>query len=723
MTDGSTAVPSGLMALVQIARVHGIHLAADRLAQDLGGDREPSLPGLARLAEANGLVARKARLRWRHLSGLGRALPLLLRLKDGRAMVLTELRADARPAVAVLRDPVSLEGALVCVDEMRLADVWAGEALFLKRRHHLNDEETAFGFHWLFRQVLREKRIFRAVGLSAVMLGIFALAPPLIYRIIVDKVLVHQRLSTLAVLVGTIGFFLVFDTAFGYLKRHLIARGTARIDARLSLYIVDRLLGLPIDFFERNSTGAVTHRLAQVWRVRQFLTGRLFGTLLDTVTLLVLIPAMVALDPLLSLWVLGLGALMFLIVALYIRPLGRAHRRVVEAEVRKQAFLVEAIHGMRTIKALALERRKKVEWDVRVAEAVRASTAFQELSNQPQTLLQPLEKAIYAGSLCFGSYVAITSGEPVYAGTLVAFAMIASRATAPIVQLASLLQEMQEIRGAVSEISLVVDHPAEEGRGRRGLRPEMRGSIEFVDVSFRYPGAASPALDGVSMTIRPGSIVGIMGRSGSGKTTVTRLLQGLYAQYGGLIRIDGVELREYDLEHLRSSMGVVLQDNFLFHGTIRDTIAAARPDAGPEEIVRAARLAGAEEFIERLPRGYETMIEEGSANLSGGQRQRLAIARALLSDPPILLFDEATSALDPDSEAIVNANLKRIAQGRTLVVISHRLASLVDCDQILVFERGRLCDAGPHEALLERSEIYRHLWFQQNRHLDARVPS
>ena len=229
----------------------------------------------------------------------------------------------------------------------------------------------------------------------------------------------------------------------------------------------------------------------------------------------------------------------------------------------------------------------------------------------------------------------------------------------------------------------------------------------------------------MSFEAAPGTTLGIMGRSGSGKTTITRLLQRLHSNYEGLIKIDGIDAREYDVDHLRRSLGVVLQDNFLFSGTIRENIAIAKSNATFDEVVRAARLAGAEEFIDKLPRGYETYVYEGTPNLSGGQRQRLAIARALITDPRILILDEATSALDAESEVIVNANIARIARGRTVVIISHRLSSLISADAILVLDRGKVIDAGPHEGLLERCDLYSSLWQQQNHHsigTSGRVP-
>ena len=252
-----------------------------------------------------------------------------------------------------------------------------------------------------------------------------------------------------------------------------------------------------------------------------------------------------------------------------------------------------------------------------------------------------------------------------------------------------------------------------------GLRPKFAGAVNFEDVTFTYAGTKLPALDRVSFSVPAGTMLGVVGRSGSGKSTITRLLQGINREYSGFIKIDGADLREINLRHLRHSFGVVLQDNFLFRGSIRDNIIAGRPGLTLDDAVRAARLAGAEEFIERMPNGYETYIEEGSPNLSGGQRQRLAIARALIHDPRILILDEATSALDPESEALVNANLLRIARGRTMVIVSHRLSSLVDCDQILVLEQGKVIDIGPHAALLERCAIYRQLWNQQNRHAEG----
>jgi ATP-binding cassette subfamily B protein len=711
---------SSIAALIEVARTHGVHLSADQIVREYPlGDAEPPLAFLRQLAERHGLKGRVVQMRWQQLARLGRALPAILRMKNGAAMVIVGYRDSDQVPQLLLQDPLDSAGAVVAVDEPRLTEAWTGEVLLIKRGIGAPDAERPFDLAMLVAEMGKEKRLFRDIGVAAFVLSLFALAPPLLYMIIVDRILVYQRLASLWVLGVGIVFLLVFDTAFGFLKRYMVATVTARIDARLNIFMFNRLIGLPIDFFERTPTGEVTYKIGQIWRIRQFLTGQLFGVALECINLLVLLPVMFILSPTLTFIVLGIAVLMFVTVWCYLRPIGRAYARVIQAETRKGTLLVETIHGIRTVKSLAVEEQKRQDWDSRVAEAVRAQTAFQLLANQPQTILQPLEKLIYASALLVGSYLAIGEGATVYAGSLIAFAMIAGRAVSPFVQVANLLQEFQEVRGAIQQVGAVVNNPPEQAAGVHGARPKITGEILFTDVRFRYPTATSNALDDVSFAIPKGSVIGIMGRSGSGKTTVTRLLQGLNRDYEGLIKIDGVDLREIDLTHLRASIGVVLQDNFLFQGTIRENIMAAHRGATLETVIRAARMAGAEEFIERLPRGYDTFIEEGSTNLSGGQRQRLAIARALLGDPSVLILDEATSALDPDSEAIVNSNLLRIAEGRTMIVISHRLTSLVNCDKILVLERGTLNDAGPHTELMARCDIYRHLWSQQNRHLAA----
>ena len=475
---------------------------------------------------------------------------------------------------------------------------------------------------------------------------------------------------------------------------------------------------LPVSFFERSQTGVVTRDMFEVFKIRAFLSDAVFGTGLDTLVLIIFLPIMFYFSVTLTLIVIAVCLVICGWIILMMPHIHAKSAKVFKAEGKKGAFLVETLQGIRTVKSLALDARRKREFDVLVAHAAEYRYEESSAANLISTVLVPLERFMTSGIVAVAVYLAIAGDKQVYIGSLVAFMMLSMRVASPLMDLASMIQKLDDARIAVATIKALVNQPKETGRSEHALRVPLIGAVQFLDVRFSYPGSLTPALDRVSFNIPAGTIFGIMGRSGSGKTTVTRLLQMLHSDYQGHIRIDSHSLAQFDIDHVRSSIGVVLQDNFLFSGTIASTISATRPDAQLEEIVMAARLAGAEEFIERLPDGYNTQIYEGSSNLSGGQRQRLAIARALINDPRILILDEATSALDAESEAIVNANLMNIAQGRTTIIISHRLSSLVVADAIMVLERGRVYDIGRHDELLERCDIYSSLWRQQHRHLE-----
>ena len=719
--DLAVAQSSMLGALVIVARQRGIHLSQSQLRRDhrIGpGELSPQM--LLQVAQASGMRAVRTQLEFRDLMQMREALPAILLLKNGNAMVLLRGEAQAQPSYLVVQDPGAAEDALLNLDEHRLGLGWDGDVILLKRDYRLRDEDQPFGLGLIVSQLLRDRSIARDVGVAAIILSLLALGPIMFWRLLIDRVMYYHSLNTLAVLCVAMVVLIVFETAFGYMRRFLVLHVTARVDARLSTYMFDKVLSLPIDFFERTATGMVTRDMNEMWKIRAFLSGQLFGTVLDSFVLLVFLPIMFFFSAILTGVVLGLCGLICLWIVKMLPVLRRKGAATFRAEGAKNAFLVESLQGIRTVKSLALDARQRHEWDVRVAAAARLRLEEGRTANVIQTVVTPLERLMVSGVFALAVYLAISTNDTVYIGALVAFMMLTQRVASPLIQLSHLLQQYDEAQFAVKAIAALVNQPPEEGRSRAGIRTPLNGRIEFENVRFRYRGSAVPALDGVSFTAPEGTILGIMGRSGSGKTTVTRLLQMLHTNYEGLIKIDGNDLREIDVDHLRLSLGVVLQDSFLFSGTIREAIAAAKPDARFEDIVLAARLAGAEEFIEHLPRGYETHIQEGSTNLSGGQRQRLAIARALIGDPRILILDEATSALDAESEAIVNANLLRIAKGRTLVIISHRLSVLVPADAVLVLERGRVYDCGRHEELLERCDIYRGLWYQQNRHLQSR---
>ena len=611
-----------------------------------------------------------------------------------------------------------LETALapVPVDELRLAEVWSGEAILLRAERSQAEADPPFTLRWLFGLMLKQGKHLRDLLIASISISFLTIFPPLLVMQVVDRVLTHHSYSTLFLISMILLTGVVYETLLGYARRLIILVIGIRTDAKLSLHVFNRLIRLPLDYFERHPAGETMYNIGQMNKVREFMTGKLMTTLLDMITLIVLLPLLFWLNATLAWIVLVCATSIMLVILAYLRPMRNVFAKVVSAETMKNAALGETIFGIKTVKSMALEPQRKALWDERTAEVGKWRMQMGRLSNWPQTLVTPIERFMWMGTILIGAYLALTDGTGYMVGSLFAFMMLSQRVSHPLVGLARLIEDWEEVGSAMGQAAQVLNRPLEDS-ATGGLRPKFAGAVEFEDVTFTYSGTKLPALDRLSFSVPPGTMLGLVGRSGSGKSTTTRLLQGINREYSGFIKIDGADLREINLRHLRSSFGVVLQENFLFRGSIRDNILAGRPGLTLEDAIRAARLAGAEEFIERMPNGYETYIEEGSPNLSGGQRQRLAIARALITDPRILILDEATSALDPESEALVNANLLRIARGRTMLIVSHRLSSLVNCDQILVLDKGKLIDIGSHSSLLERCAVYRTLWNQQNRHV------
>jgi ATP-binding cassette, subfamily B, bacterial HlyB/CyaB len=714
-TSGEVIHPR-VQAVMVAARFHGMELDSSEVAQDM-----PSAASLSEWAQSAGMWARAVRLRWRQLMHFVDAGPVVLLLTDGSATLM--VGADADRNVVFLRDPRALASEIaLAVDELRLERVWSGEAVLLRAQRGQTEADAPFTLSWLSGLVLQEKPSLRDIGLASLTLSFLTIFPPLLVMTVVDKVLTHHSYSTLVLLGTILAIATIYEAVLGYARRLIVMVVGARLDAKLNLHVFNRLLRLPLDYFERHPAGETMHKIAQVYQVREFLTGKLLATFLDMMTLAVLLPFLFYLNSTLAFVVLACSALIVLVVLAYLRPLQRVFNKVIVAEAEKAAALGETIFGVKTVKSLAIEPQRRMLWDARVAEAGKSRLAFGKLANWPQTIVNPIERFMSIGIVLIGAYIAMTDKSGYAVGALFAFMMLSMRVAQPLAGLARLIENYEEVGAAISEAASVLNRPLEYDVLSRGLRPQLSGAIAFDDVSFTYGSTKIPALDRVTFAVPAGTMLGIVGRSGSGKSTLTRLLQGINRDYSGFLRIDGNDVREINLRHLRQSFGVVLQDNFLFRGSICENIIAGRPGLTLNDAVRAARLAGAEEFIERMPNGYETLIEEGSPNLSGGQRQRLAIARALITDPRILILDEAMSALDPESEAVLNANLLRIGHGRTMIIVSHRLSSLIDCDQILVLENGKAADIAPHRLLLERCGIYRQLWTQQNRHLENQGP-
>ena len=703
-----------IMAVSAAAEYHGVQLDPGALRRTDGA--APGSHDLAAWARAAGLQAKPAWLNWRRLMKRRDSAPVVLLLTNGGAALT--IRADRGRNVVWLRDPsIPREQDGVPVDELRLRQVWSGEALLIKPRV-TRSEDSRLGLGFLFRLVMAERQLMRDVLIASLVLSFLALLPALTVMVVLNKVITYRNVATLNVIAAMLAVAVVWETLLGYARRRMINAVGTRVDVKLNAMVFARVLGLPLDFFERRQTGAIMYQVNQVQKIRDFLTGKLLATMLDLVTVLVMLPVLFYLDATLTWLIIACAGLCGTIILIFLGPVRRAYGRWIHAEMQRSTVMLETVHGMRTVKSLALERQQREAFNRVTAESADAKEQLGYISNWPETLAGVIETFMSRGVLMIGALMALIEGRGEL-GVLMAFMMLGGRLAHPLANTARLIEDLEEVRGAIAIASNVVDSRQEVAAPNLGAQPEIRGAIRFDKVDFAYPGVRTLALESTSFFIPAGSSVGLVGRSGSGKSTVTRLLQGFATGFEGAIEIDGHEIRGINLEYLRHQFGVVLQDNFLFRGSIRENIIAARPGLTLADAVRAARLAGAEEFVERLPDGYETVVEEGSPNLSGGQRQRLAIARALIHDPRILILDEATSALDPESEALVNANIARIAEGRTMVVVSHRLSSLTEMDQIIVLDRGRVMDAGPHRDLVERCPVYRQLWLQQTRYMET----
>ena len=385
---------------------------------------------------------------------------------------------------------------------------------------------------------------------------------------------------------------ILFETAFTALRRYLILVLTTRMDVKLSTYLFDKVLNLPVDYFERTSVGVVAHDMNEINKIRNFLTGQLFGTALDSLVVLVFLPVMFFYSPMLTAIVLAMcGAICAWIVLML--PAGRrATAEVIATETARGTFLIQSLYGIRTVKSLALDARQKRQLDVLTAKVAKARHKEGMVGNLIQSVAMPLERLMVSGTFALGVYLAMVTNDPVYVGALFAFLMLTQRVAAPLIQASQLISQFDEARAAVGLVANLVNQPPEEGRSDHGVKKELKGHVEFSKVRFKYKGSVSPALNEVTFEIPEGATLGVMGRSGSGKTTITRLLQRLHSDYQGLIKIDGVDVREYDVDHLRASLGVVLQENFLFSGTIRENITAAKPHATFDEMVRAAQTRG-----------------------------------------------------------------------------------------------------------------------------------
>ncbi|HMF66106.1 MAG TPA: type I secretion system permease/ATPase [Phyllobacterium sp.] len=698
-TDPVTSTDPGLVALVMMLRFQGLGVNPEQIRHQFGSVTI-GLPEMLRCAKSFGLKARVSATTWSRLAAT--PMPALATLRDGGFLLLGKVADDKVIALEPGRPrPVMLAQA-------EFEALWDGRLLLMTKRASLTDLTRRFDITWFLGAIHKYRRLLSEVLIASFFLQLFALVSPLFFQVVVDKVLVHRSLSTLEVLAVGLVAIALFETILGILRTYLFSHTTNRIDVELGARLFRHLLALPIGYFQARRVGDSVARVRELENIRNFLTSSGLTLVIDLFFTSVFIAVLFFYSPLLT-WIVLASFPFYVGISVAAAPLFQ--KRLDEKFKRgaeNQAFLVETVTGIETLKAMAVEPQMQRRWEEQLAGYIAASFRVTSLGNVASQIVQFVSKLVTAAILYFGARLVI-NGE-LSVGELIAFNLLASRVSTPVLRLAQTWQDFHQARLSIDRLGDILNTAPEPvyNPGKMALA-SIRGDITFEHVSFRYRIDGQEILHDINLDVPAGQVIGIVGTSGSGKSTLAKLVQRLYLPESGRVLIDGVDVAQVDPARLRRQIGVVLQDSTLFNCSVRDNIALVDPAVPAESVIAAATLAGAHDFILQLPEGYDTIVGERGSSLSGGQRQRIAIARALIGDPRILIFDEATSALDYESERIVQKNMAQMSQGRTVLIIAHRLSALRIADRVITIERGRLIEDGSHHELIKAGGRYAKL--------------
>ena len=691
---GPSRIDSGLACLVMMARLHGVAADADQLAHESAAAGRPfGTADILLAAKRIGLQAKAVKVDAARLAKT--PLPAVARGQsdDGSENFFILARVDGDQAL--IQSPAVGRPEALSVAE--LLTRWTGEVILFTSRESMAAELAKFDFTWFVPAIVKYRKLLLEVLLVSFVLQIFALITPLFFQVVMDKVLVHRGFTTLDVVAVGLTVVVLFEVLLTALRAFVFAHTTSRIDVELGARLFRHLLALPLAYFQARRVGDSVARVRELENIRSFLTGNAITLLLDLLFSVVFIAVMLHYSGWLTLIVVGSLPCYVILSALF-TPLLRArlHEKF-NRGAENQAFLVETISGIDTVKAMAVEPHWARKWDQQLAAYVSSSFKTATVGSFANSGVTLISKLVTVATMYLGARLVIDNQLTV--GQLIAFNMLAGQVAQPVMRLAQLWTDFQQTGISVQRLGDILNTRTEVA-GHKSALPPLAGRITLDAVVFRYRPDGPEVLKGVSVDIAAGEVIGIVGRSGSGKSTLAKLVQRLYVPERGRVLVDGMDLAMADSSSLRRQIGVVLQENVLFARSIRDNIALADPGAPLAAVIQAAELAGAHEFVLELPEGYDTLVGEHGTTLSGGQRQRIAIARALMTNPRVLIFDEATSALDYESERIIQDNMKAICKDRTVIIIAHRLSAVRDAHRIVVMERGQIVETGTHAELL-----------------------